>query len=60
MKNINNMTSNSKKNNLVKVCVVEKYRDKESGRVLEPGFVFETSTERATQLVKENVVKRVD
>lgn len=60
LKNINNMTSNSKKNNLVKVCVVEKYRDKESGRVLEPGFVFETSTERATQLVKENVVKRVD
>lgn len=47
-------------NGLVKVCVIQKYNDTERGQVLEPGFIFKTSIERADLLVKENVVKRVD
>ena len=47
-------------NNLVKVCVIEKYKDKEKGELLEPGVVFETSIERANQLINAKVAKRVD
>ncbi len=61
---LRNTKGNSKMNfneaTLVKVCVVEKYKDSERGEVLEPGFIFSTSVERANQLVKEKVAKRLD
>ena len=44
----------------VRVCVIERYKDTEKGKILEPGIIFETSVERANQLINAKVAKRIE
>lgn len=43
----------------IKVRVIEKYKDKSFGRLLEPGEIIEVPGGRAEQLLKANVVEKI-
>ena len=44
---------------MIKVKVIQKYKDKIIGRLLEPGEIIEVPKDRAEQLLKEKVVKKI-
>lgn len=45
------------KSDLVRVRVIAKYKDTEQGKLLSPGYIFVTTSQRAKQLVAEEVVE---